>query len=120
MTMSHGRCQRRAKFRQAITIRNQPAIPISDADTPPNTQAPLPSKTHAEKRIQAIACTAAFHFAYIGEGGSSLYATRAEKVTNLEVLRIVGSEKARRCTSPPGRTTPATPPPIRSPRSPIR
>jgi hypothetical protein len=80
-----------AKFRQAITIRNQPAIPISDADTPPNTKAPLPSKTHAEKRIQAIACTAAFHFAYIEQGGSSLYATLAEKVTNLEVLRIVAS-----------------------------
>jgi hypothetical protein len=80
-----------ATFPQAITIRNQPAIPISDADTPPHTKAPLPSKTHAEKRIQAIACTAAFHFAYIEQGGSSLYATLAEKVTNLEVLRIVAS-----------------------------
>jgi hypothetical protein len=80
-----------ATFPQAITIRKQPAIPISDADTPPDTKAPLPSKTHAEKRIQAIACTAAFHFAYIEQGGSSLYATLAEKVTNLEVLRIVAS-----------------------------
>jgi hypothetical protein len=80
-----------AKFPQAITIRKQPAIPISDTDTPPNTKAPLPSKTHAEKRIQAIACTAAFHFGYIEQGGSSLYVTLAEKVTNLEVLRIVAS-----------------------------
>ena len=37
-----------ATFPQAITIRKQPAIPISDADTPPHTKAPLPSKTKAE------------------------------------------------------------------------
>ena len=80
-----------AKFPQAITIRNQPAIPISDADVPPNTPAPLPPTTPAEARIQAIACTAAFHFGYIEQGGTSLYATLAEKVTSLEVLRIVSS-----------------------------
>src|ERR1700689_5285056 len=44
-----------ATFPQAITIRNQPAIPISDADVPPNTPAPLPPTTPAERRIQAIA-----------------------------------------------------------------
>jgi hypothetical protein len=81
----------RAKFPQAITIRNQPAIPISDADVPPNTTAPLPPTTDAERRIQAIACTAAFHFGYIEQGGASLYSTLAEKVTSLEVLRIVTS-----------------------------
>lgn len=80
-----------AHFPQAFTIRKQPAIPISDTDTPPNTTAPLPPTTPAQRRIQAIACTAAFHFGYIEQGGASLYPTLAEKVTNLEVLRIVTS-----------------------------
>jgi Ferritin-like domain len=80
-----------AHFPQAFTIRKQPAIPISDADTPPNGHAPLPAKTPAQRRMQVIACTAAFHFGYIEQGGSSLYATMAEKVTSLEVLRIVSS-----------------------------
>src|ERR1700722_13388016 len=80
-----------AKFPQGFTIHNQPAIPISDADVPPNTPAPLPPTTPAEARIQAIACTAAFHFGFIEQGGTSLYATLAEKVTGLEVLRIVSS-----------------------------
>jgi hypothetical protein len=51
----------------------------------------LPSKTHAEKRIQAIACTAAFHFAYIEQGGSSLYAALIQKPTSVEVVRILAS-----------------------------
>jgi len=80
-----------AKFPQAIDIRKQPAIPISDADTPPNMAAPLPPTTPQQSRMQVIACTAAFHFGYIEQGGSSLYATLAEKVTSLEVLRIVSS-----------------------------
>jgi hypothetical protein len=62
-----------AHFPQAFTIRKQPAIPISDADTPPNMDAPLPPTTAAQSRMQVIACTAAFHFGYIEQGGSSLY-----------------------------------------------
>src|SRR5689334_4338787 len=31
-----------ARFPQAVTIRNEPAIPLSDADTPPNQPAPVP------------------------------------------------------------------------------
>jgi hypothetical protein len=80
-----------ATFPQAITIRKQPAIPISDADTPPHTKAPLPAKTKAERRIQAIACTAAFHFAFIESGGSSLYTTLSDQVSSAEALRIVTS-----------------------------
>jgi hypothetical protein len=80
-----------AHFPQAFTIHKQPAIPISDADTPPNGHAPLPAKTPAQRRMQVIACTAAFHFGYIEQGGSSLYSTLAEQVTSLEVLRIVSS-----------------------------
>ncbi len=80
-----------AKFPQAFTIHKQPAIPLSDTDVPPNTTAPLPPTTPAQRRIQAIACTAAFHFGYIEQGGASLYSTLAEMVTGLEVLRIVTS-----------------------------
>ena len=80
-----------AKFPQAITIRNQPAIPISDADTPPNMAAPLPPTTPQQRRMQVIACTAAFHFGYIEQGGSSLYATLIQKVTNDQVVRILAS-----------------------------
>jgi hypothetical protein len=41
--------------------------------------------------MQAIANTAGFHFAFIEQGGSSLYTTMSLKVTELEVLRIVVS-----------------------------
>src|SRR5438876_12082418 len=39
--------------------------------------------------VKAIAFTAGFHFGYIEHGGTSLYATLAQKVTSLEVLRIL-------------------------------
>jgi hypothetical protein len=39
--------------------------------------------------LQAIANTAGFHFAFIEQGGSSLYPTLAQKVNSLEVLRIL-------------------------------
>ena len=54
-----------------------PAIPRNDGDLTPH------------KHIQAIANTAGFHFAFIEQGGTSLYATLAQKVTSLEVLRIL-------------------------------
>ena len=50
---------------EMFTIHKQAAIPISDGDVPPNTAARLPPTTPAQRRIQAIACTAAFHFGYI-------------------------------------------------------
>src|SRR6201995_3144961 len=40
-----------AKFPQAIKIHKQPAIPISDTDTPPNMDAPLPPTTAARSRM---------------------------------------------------------------------
>src|SRR5438309_553442 len=54
-----------------------PAIPRSDKDLSP--------KNH----IQAIANTAGFHFAFIEQGGTSLYPSLAQRVTNVEVLRIL-------------------------------
>jgi hypothetical protein len=41
--------------------------------------------------MQAIANTAGFHFAFIEQGGSSLYSLMALKATSLEVLRIIVS-----------------------------
>lgn len=52
---------------------------------------PIPPVSPEQKRMQAIANTAEFHFAYIEQGGASLYTSMLEKVTNLEVLRIVAS-----------------------------
>jgi hypothetical protein len=80
-----------ATFPQAVTIRDQPAIPLSDADTPPGLPAPVPPANAQETRMQAIANTAGFHFAYIEQGGSSLYSVMALKATSLEVLRIIVS-----------------------------
>ncbi len=68
------------KFAQAVPSLSSgrfPAIPRTDADLAP------------AGHIQAIANTAAFHFAFIEQGGTSLYPTLAQKVTNLEVLRIL-------------------------------
>jgi hypothetical protein len=39
-------------------------------------------------RIQAIADTAGFHFGFIEQAGTSLYATLSQKVTSAEVLKI--------------------------------
>jgi Ferritin-like domain len=45
----------------------------------------VPVHTH----VQAIANTAGFHFAFIEQGGTSLYASVAQRVSSVEVLRIV-------------------------------
>jgi Ferritin-like domain len=80
-----------ATFPQAVAIRHQPAIPLNDTDTPPGLPAPVPPVGAQEMRMQAIANTAGFHFAYIEQGGSSLYSVMALKATSLEVLRIIVS-----------------------------
>ncbi len=54
-----------------------PAIPRNDNDLAP------------DKHIQAIANTAGFHFAFIEQGGTSLYPSLAQRVSNPEVLRIL-------------------------------
>jgi hypothetical protein len=60
-----------------------PAIPVSNDDLVLNSDG-TPSN-----HLQAIASTAGFHFAFIEQGGSSLYPALAQKVTNLEVLRVL-------------------------------
>ena len=79
-----------AKFVQAVPSLNvgqHTAIPRTDDDTagsdPSNPPASITDK------LKAIAFTAGFHFAFIEQGGTSLYPTLAQHVTNLEVLRIL-------------------------------
>jgi hypothetical protein len=79
------------KFTGPLTIKNQPAIPLNDTDTPPTQAQPVPPTSPQQSRMQAIANTAGFHFAYIEQGGASLYPTLAFKATDPEVLRILVS-----------------------------
>jgi Ferritin-like domain len=73
-----------ATFPQAITLQNVTAIPRTDADFNGASNPNFPGNDH----IQAIANVAGFHFGYIEQGGSSLYATMSQKVTDPEVLEI--------------------------------
>jgi len=65
-----------ATFPQAIKLANVTAIPRNNSDFEP------------ANHVQAIANTAAFHFGFIEQGGSSLYQALSQKVTSLEVLKI--------------------------------
>ncbi len=80
-----------AKFKGPFTIHNEPAIPLNDTDTPPGQSQPVPPTTPQESRMQAIANTAGFHFAFIEQGGASLYPTLIFKANDPEVLRILVS-----------------------------
>jgi hypothetical protein len=60
-----------------LAVGQHTAIPRTDADTTdPNF-------------LQAIANTAGFHFAWVEQGGTSLYAGLAQRVNHSEVLRIL-------------------------------
>src|SRR5438132_3136293 len=80
-----------ALFKGPFLIKNQPAIPLNDTDTPPSTNPTVPIAGRDAERIQAIANTAGFHFAFIEQGGASLYPTLAFKAKDPEVLRILVS-----------------------------
>ena len=67
-------------FPQAIptlAVGQHPAIPRTDNDA------------NDANFFQAIVNTAGFHFAFIEQGGSSLYPQLAQRVSNVEVLRIL-------------------------------
>jgi hypothetical protein len=71
-----------ARFPQAVpslAIGQHPAIPAFQAD--------LQDPNH----VQAIANTAGFHFAFIEQAGTSVYATLSQRVSSPEVLRITTS-----------------------------
>jgi hypothetical protein len=65
----------------SLDIGLHTAIPRSDDE--------LGNPNNPSDHVKAIAFTAGFHFGYIEQGGTSLYATLAQKVTSLEVLRIL-------------------------------
>jgi hypothetical protein len=60
-----------------LATGQHPAIPRTDADLAPTDH------------LNAIAFTAGFHFAWIEQGGTSLYAGLAQRATHSEVLRIL-------------------------------
>jgi len=67
-------------FQQAIptlAVGQHPAIPRTDSDA------------NDANFFQAIVNTAGFHFAFIEQGGTSLYPQLAQRVSNVEVLRIL-------------------------------
>ena len=67
-------------FAQAIptlAVGQHPAIPRTDNDA------------NDANFFQAIVNTAGFHFAFIEQGGTSLYPQLAQRVSNVEVLRIL-------------------------------
>jgi hypothetical protein len=77
-------------FPQAIPSLNKgqhPAIPRNNADIGINDLSKTPPVIN--DHLQAIANTAGFHFAFIEQGGSSLYPQLAQRVTHPEVLRIL-------------------------------
>jgi hypothetical protein len=61
----------------SLAMGQHPAIPRNDDDLFP------------DKHIQAIANTAGYHFAFIEQGGTSLYPALAQRVSSREVLRIL-------------------------------
>jgi len=79
-----------APFLEAVpdlNVGQHTAIPRRDADTAGSNTSNPPASISTP--LQAIAFTAGFHFAFIEQGGTSLYPTLAQQVTNLEVLRIL-------------------------------
>lgn len=76
------------KFPNAIpslAVGQHTAIPRTDDDVKPDPSKPM----NISDFTQAIANTAGFHFAFIEQGGSSLYPQLAQRVTSPEVLRIL-------------------------------
>jgi hypothetical protein len=67
-------------FPQAV-----PSLAVGQHTAIPRTNADLTDSNF----VQAIANTAGFHFATIEQGGSSLYPSLAQRVTSVEVLRIL-------------------------------
>ena len=74
-------------FPQAVNrpngIKNKTAIARDNSDTSGSTA------TSQTDHLKAIAFTAGFHFAFIEQGGTSLYPSLAQRVTDPEVLRIL-------------------------------
>jgi hypothetical protein len=66
-----------ASFDQIATIKDQPAIPTSNSI--------------GDQALAGIVRVAAFHFAWVEQGGTSLYDQFVPHISSREVLRIVSS-----------------------------
>jgi Ferritin-like domain len=66
-----------------------PSLKTGQHTAIPRNNAELGDPNNPSDHVKAIAFTAGFHFGFIEQGGTSLYATLAQKVTSLEVLRIL-------------------------------
>lgn len=78
----------RFNFGQAVKgldVGKHPAIPRTNADTAGSTAVVGDQTDH----LKAIAFTAGFHFAFIEQGGTSLYPQLAQRVSHRQVLRIL-------------------------------
>src|SRR5919106_6271999 len=65
-----------ATFPQLVEIQNRPTIP---------------TRSLSQANMQGVAHSAAFHFAAIEQGGSSLYCSLIPKASSLDVLRILAA-----------------------------
>jgi hypothetical protein len=71
------------RFPQAIptlSVGHHPAIPRNDGE--------LGDPNNVSNHVQAIANTAGFHFGFIEQAGTSLYATMSQRVTSPDALKI--------------------------------
>jgi hypothetical protein len=66
-----------------------PSLKTGEHTAIPRNNSELGDPNNPSDHVKAIAFTAGFHFGFIEQGGTSLYATLAQKVTSLEVLRIL-------------------------------
>src|ERR1700737_320475 len=66
-----------------------PSLKTGQHTAIPRNNAELGDPNNPSDPVKAMAFTAGFHFGFIEQGGTSLYATLAQKVTSLEVLRIL-------------------------------
>jgi hypothetical protein len=79
------------KFEQAVTgldVGTHRAIPKDNTDTA-GSSITTPPANGITPRLQVIAYTAGFHFAFIEQGGTSIYPSLALRVSDPEVLRVV-------------------------------
>ncbi len=89
----------KSKGEQQVDLRQFARLEPSQVSFVPQTgrltnlrnNAELGDPNNPSDHVKAIAFTAGFHFGFIEQGGTSLYATLAQKVTSLEVLRILVS-----------------------------
>src|SRR5918996_238852 len=79
-----------ATFPQLVQIQNRPTIPTGSLSQV-NKQEDDDDDDDNGPKMQGVAHSAAFHFAAIEQGGSSLYCSLIPKASSLDVLRILAA-----------------------------